>query len=118
MIWAGVLILACLLMGCDNEQPPAKVVEIQREVHRRIQYSPYAKYDYVYVPAGHRELGNCAKFAYTAWMELEKAGLPVVMASCTTTSGVRHAYAMSGIWALDVRFKEPVNTKTNQLECI
>lgn len=107
-------IAACAGIG----QPPAEVVRIHREVKSRIVYTPYAAYDYSYVPRGTRVEGNCAKFAYTAWRELEASGLPAVMVSCTTKQGVRHVYARSGIWALDVRFKEPVNIHTNQLECI
>lgn len=106
-----------LLTKFVNSQPDPVIVKIFREVKRRVPYKPYAKYDYRYVPKGEIEAGNCALFAYTAYIDLERAGYRPEMVSCSIKeTGQRHVYVRVNGWALDVRNNDIV--RANTVDCI
>lgn len=106
-----------LITRLFGAQPDPRIVEIFRSVKQRVPYKAYAKYDYRYVPKDKVEAGNCALFAYTAWIDLENAGFQPDMVSCTIkATGQRHVYVRVNGWVLDTRFKDLV--RADKIDCV
>lgn len=103
----AALIACAMLAGCASVPPD--VERISDGVHQRVAYKHYAKRDYTYIRPGTQGSGNCAVFAYTAWVDAVSAGHEAKVSECLLTTGEAHAFTVvDGQWVIDVRHKKPV----------
>lgn len=111
-------IAACLaLAACSLQQPPRAFEAAHVAAKNRITYQNYAARDWRYIPPTETGQGNCAVFAFTVWVDANKAGLtePTIHL-CRLPSGIGHAYTRSQGWDSDVRYKTLIPSAQN--DCV
>lgn len=104
----SLLLLAALVAtGCASV--PRDIAKVDRDLLSRFTYKHYAKRDWRYIQPGTKGSGNCAVFAFSAWVDLAEAGRKPTIVECSLiTTGERHAYTAVDGWALDIRRRGPI----------
>lgn len=107
-------LIPLLLAGCASAPP--ELEDIHAATLRRIPYKHYAGWDLTYVPTNKVEAGNCAKQAWTDWVDVKQTGrAPALMVCRVPYTQEGHVYVLVDGWALDGRYNYVI--PANQEDC-